>query len=407
MPYMKEKSERTQCFRLFFCKWEDTLYMKKSVYCLAASISLLFAAFMLAGFAPQDDAARDMEELSRAIVKEDAEGLQKFGFDKAEVRRMEAAFLKRDFEMAKRPFPEDLIMRLEDAVFETAGKCEPRVKVLQADAGKATVEISFMAVDYRQIDMRKVMEGAWRSGDIQFKRRETMEDYVSRMTAALTALEPSDTKRLEATCVYDKEKGVWLPENPSVFIYELLELASGGGTQGDPAKDMERLGKAYLGQDLSYLEKLEPGSAAGVEKLHKRIVEGLQQKLAKDYLTDLTQGQRRRLAEAMMQAIKRVDVRAKTLHKEGEWADVEMSVSVIEPFSQKEQDVVRKRVPPRASWKEALAIFVDEMVSRLEWKQPSGTKTFQVKCVYYSPWRVWMPVELPKFIHVLLTSPLR
>ena len=380
--------------------------MKKSVHRIAASMMLLFAVLMLAGFAPQDEAARDMEELSRAIVKEDAEGLRKFGFDKEKVRRMEAECLKRELEVAKRSFPEDLILRLEDAVFETAGKCEPSAKLLKAEAGKATVEISFIAVDHRQIDMRKVMEGAWRSGDPQLKRRETMEDYVSRMTAALTALEPSDAKRLEATCVYDKEKGVWLPEDPSVFIGDLLELASGGVTKGDPAKDIESLARAYLGQNPSYLEKIGSG-AADVEKLHKRIVEGLQQKLAKDYLTDLTQGQRRRLAEAMMQAIKRVDVRARTLHKEAGWADVEMSVSVIEPFSQKEQDVVRKRVPPGASWKEALAIFVDEMVSRLEWKQPSGTKTFQVKCVYYSPWRVWMPVELPKFIHVLLTSPLR
>ena len=380
--------------------------MKKSVHRIVASIALLFAVLMLAGFAPQDEAARDMEELSRAIVKEDAEGLRKFGFDKEKVRRMEAECLKRELEVAKRSFPEDLILRLADAVFETAGKCEPSAKLLKAEAGKATVEISFIAVDHRQIDMQKVMEGAWRSGDLQFKRRETMEDYVSRMTAALTALEPSDAKRLEATCVYDKEKGVWLPEDPSVFIGDLLELASGGVTKGEPAKDIESLARAYLGQDPSYLEKIGSG-AADVEKLHKRIVEGLQQKLAKDYLTDLTQGQRRRLAEAMMQAIKRVDVRARTLHKEAGWADVEMSVSVIEPFSQKERDAVRKRVPPGASWKEALAIFVDEMVSRLEWKQPSGTKTFQVKCVYYSPWGVWVPVEPSKFILTLLTSPLK
>ena len=35
--------------------------MKKSVYRLAASLTLLFALLMLTGFAPQDDAARDEE----------------------------------------------------------------------------------------------------------------------------------------------------------------------------------------------------------------------------------------------------------------------------------------------------------------------------------------------------------
>ena len=51
--------------------------MKKSVYRLAASLTLLFALLMLTGFAPQDDAARDMEELSRALLHEDAAGMKK------------------------------------------------------------------------------------------------------------------------------------------------------------------------------------------------------------------------------------------------------------------------------------------------------------------------------------------
>ena len=380
--------------------------MKNAVCRIAASMTLLFAVLMLAGFAPQDEAARDMEELSRAIVKEDVEGLGKFGFDKEEVRRTEAKCLQREFEAAKRSFPEDLILRLEDAVFEAAGKCEPSAKVLKADAGKATVEISFMAVDHRKIDMEKVLEGAKRSGDSQLKRRETMEDYVSRMSAAITALEPSDEKRLEVLCVYDEEKGVWMPAEPSVFIGDLLELASGGVTKGEPAKDIESLARAYLGQDPSYLEKIGI-SAAAVEKLHKRIVDGLQETWAKGEYKELKQEQRHRLAEALMQAIQHTEVHARTLHKEGSWADVEMSVSVIEPFSPEERDAVRKLLPPSASLHEAKKVFVDEMVRRLEQKQSSGTKTFQVKCFFYSFWGVWGPVEPSKFIHVLLISPLK
>ena len=47
--------------------------MKNVVCRIAASMTLLFAVLMLAGFAPQDEAARDMEELSRALLHDDEE----------------------------------------------------------------------------------------------------------------------------------------------------------------------------------------------------------------------------------------------------------------------------------------------------------------------------------------------
>ena len=94
--------------------------MKKSVHRITTNMMLLFAVLMLAGFAPQDEAARDMEELSRAIVKEDAEGLRKFGFDKEKVRRMEAECLKRELEVAKVVSNENIV----PAVPEVAGAAD-------------------------------------------------------------------------------------------------------------------------------------------------------------------------------------------------------------------------------------------------------------------------------------------
>ena len=383
--------------------------MKKAVFRLAASVVCLCAALLLAGFAPQDDAAKDMEEFSRAVLKGDTAGLEKFGWDKDAICRMEVEALRKSFEFMGRPFPEDLILRLQACFYEAAGKCEPRVRVLAADADKRTVEISFAAIDYRQIDMGKVMEGVLRSGDLQFKRRETMEGYADRLIAAFSALEPSERKRFQVCCVYDEEKGVWLPEAPPLFIHKLLDLASGGAAEeelGDPAKDIEKFARAYLRQDLSALPDLGLGKPSAAVNFHETSVKILAQKWKKEFADALTERQALRLAEATMQAIGRTDVKARTLHREGEFAEVELTVGVMEPFPQKEMAEVRKRVPPDASMKEAIGIFVDEMVSRLEQVQPSRTKTIQVSCAYSSVLRVWAPIESRKFLNELIAAPL-
>lgn len=380
--------------------------MKKTLQSFAASAALFFAVFLLAGFAPQDDAAKDMETFSRAILKEDAAELKRFGCDREAIRQAELESMRKEAVILGRSFPEDLLLRLSDVSFEAAGKCEPRVKVLAGGVAKRTLEISFEAIDYRELDIKKVLEGVWRSGDLEFKRRETMEDYTNRMVAAVRELEPSDTKKILVDCVYDGEKGVWLPENPAVFIHELLNLASGGGTEGDPAKDIEDFSRACLRQDLRILERLGIGDAPAAAELHEAFVQALARKLKKDFPVALTERQAFRLAEASMQAAGRAGVKARTLCREGEFAEVELTVESSDPFPKKEMAEVRKRVPPDASMKEVTAIFVDEMVSRLEQAQPSSTKTIQVTCVYYSPRRVWVPRDAEKFLKELFAAPL-
>lgn len=377
--------------------------MKKAVFRLAASVVCLCAALLLAGFAPQDDAAKDMEEFSRAVLKGDAAALEKFGCDKDAIRRSEAEALKESSERMRRPLPEKSILRWEDVFLEAAGKCEPRVKVLAAGADKRTVEISFEAIDHRQIDIRKAIAYFLRNDNPQCNRWEMVENY---MIAAFKALEPSDTKRLQVSCVYDEEKGVWLPEDLPAFIHELMTLASGRDATGDPAKDIEAVARAFLRQDLSILEDWGFGEIIASANFHEAAVKSLAQKWKKEFDDELTEEQSLRLAEATLEATGRAVVQAKTLHREGEFAEVELTVGVMEPFPQKEMAEVRKRVPPDASMKEAMGIFVDEMVSRLEQVQPSRTKTIQVSCAYSSVLRVWAPIESRKFLKELLVAPL-
>ena len=71
--------------------------MKNAVCRIAASMTLLFAVLMLAGFAPQDEAARDMEELSRALLHDDAAGMKKFGYDREKLQRKKREDFARSF----------------------------------------------------------------------------------------------------------------------------------------------------------------------------------------------------------------------------------------------------------------------------------------------------------------------
>ena len=407
---MKEKSERTQCFRLFFCKWEDTPYMKKSVYRIAASMTLLFALLMLAGFAPQDDAARDMEELSRALLHDDAAGMKKFGYDREKLRRKKLEDFTRSIEVAAigvTSFTEDLIHPIYEAFCEAAGKCEPKGRILSKEDGRATVEISFKAIDCKKIDAREVVGGVIKSGDNRFKERKTRESFMKRYEKALRELEPSELRHFRVNCVYDSEKGVWVPENSGEFLMNLFNFATGSLIESDPAESIKMLSAAWLRQDWESVRKASWGNLMGTEEvdLHGVVAKSFSEMYKRGFDGGLSDGQARMLSEATLKAMGRVDIQTRTLRQEGTKAQVEITVETIDPFPRNELLEARKRIPPGASKKEVLGMFVAEVIDRLEHAKPRGKKTIVVECVYYGLQRTWVPADMKKFFQTLLALP--
>ena len=384
--------------------------MKNTVCRIAASMTLLFAVLMLAGFAPQDEAARDMEELSRALLHDDAAGMKKFGYDREKLQRKKREDFARSFEVAAigvASFTEDLSHPLEEAFYEAAGKCEPQGKLLSKEEGRATVEISFKAIDCRKIDAREVVGNVIKSGDTRFKERKTREDFIKRYEKALRELEPSELRHFQVNCVYDSEKGVWMPKNPDEFLMNLFNFATGSLIESDPAESMKRLSAAWLRQDWEGVRKASWGDLMGTEKvnLHGIAVKSFAEMYKRGFGGGLSDGQARMLSEATLKAMGRVDIQTRTLRQEGSKAQVEITVETIDPFPRNELLEARKRIPPGASKKEVLGMFVAEVIDRLEHAKPRGKKTIVVECVYYGLQRTWVPASMEKFFLTLLALP--
>ena len=111
------------------------------------------------------------------------------------------------------------------------------------------------------------------------------------------------------------------------------------------------------------------------------------------------------LSEATLKAMGRVDIQTRTLRQEGSKAQVEITVETIDPFPRNELLEARKRIPPGASKKEVLGMFVAEVIDRLEHAKPRGKKTIVVECVYYGLQRTWIPASMEKFFLTLLALP--
>lgn len=382
--------------------------MKKSVYRLAASLTLLFALLMLTGFAPQDDAARDMEELSRVLLHEDAAGMKKFGYDREMLRRKKLEDFTKSFAaIGVTSFTEDLIHPIYEAFCEAAGKCEPQGQILSKKDGRATVEISFKAIDCRKIDAREVVGDVIKSGDNRFKERKTREGFIKRYEKALRELEPSEMRHFRANCVYDSEKGVWVPENPGEFLMDLFNFATGSIIESDPAESIKMLSSAWLRQDWEGVKKASLGNLMGTEEvnLHGITAKSFSERYKRGFGGELSDGQAQMLSEATLKAMGRVDIQTRTLRQERDRAQVEITVETIDPFPRKELLEARKRIPPGATKQEVLGMFVAEVIDRLEHAKPSGKKTILVECVYYGIQRTWIPVGMENFLKTLLALP--
>ncbi len=368
--------------------------MKKSLFRLAASIALLFATFMLAGFAPQDDAAASMEAFVRASLQEDVEGLRTFGAtpDLA-YARAELARGIRSSSMGYL-FSEEQIHRVVEAYKDAAARCDVRARVLSEGKGKACVQVTFEAID--MLSLHKELFAELRKA---IPRNISIEERIEAATEytvnKIRQRKPDVMMGVDISCTYDARRGVWLPDDPAVVDGWIMAYDFSRYTiKEDPDANLEALAAACLHQDADIMERF----GMEWEELHATLMQSLMREFQRGAFGRYTEKQAAQVAEAYLASFKKCGVKAVTI-SEGSWEDmavVELTIDSLNPVNM-EEPIREMKSAVYASEEDLLADYVRRAIEQIEKRKVIGTKTIRLNCTYNAVLEAWQPYNFAEF----------
>ena len=155
--------------------------------------------------------------------------------------------------------------------------------------------------------------------------------------------------------------------------------------------------KGILYQDAETLAKYEVDG----DKLHKQLIRAFNSNFNAASEGMFSKEQSTRIAEAYLNALKRVDISVEPKSQDGEKAEVEVTVSrfnIEKSFD--EQTLVEKlktRLPANPSEKMITDTITDILVEIMDGLQADGTQKFTVKCNYDKKNKMWMPEDMDQF----------
>lgn len=188
-----------------------------------------------------------------------------------------------------------------------------------------------------------------------------------------------------------------------LFLCLICFFLSGCGSKSKPDEDVVNICKAILQKDKDSASKLNLDS----EKLYDNLLNSLIERLHDDMLS---KEQAKRMGEAFINSLKKVNISAKTISKDGDNAEVELTITPIDLKTALDNDALMKemenRMSPYPSEKELAELITQIMVEKINNASPAGDKKMKVSCTYDKKEKLWMPNNMDQFSEQLAVTAL-
>ncbi len=183
----------------------------------------------------------------------------------------------------------------------------------------------------------------------------------------------------------------------------LTLLVAGCGQKEAPEVSMESFCKALLQEDKDSMKKFDINEGEIKKTFIDEFVPSFNQASAGLFSDE----QARQIGTAFFDALKKCNVKAKTLKKDGDKATVELTINTLDTKSF-DVDTISTKVMQEAgadaSPQVLMDAFIKHFIKAINDFKTGGTKTFEVECTYNSDKGVWLPNDVAKSVEKILET---
>ncbi len=181
-------------------------------------------------------------------------------------------------------------------------------------------------------------------------------------------------------------------------------LVSGCMKRESPEITIKNFCNAILKHDKESLSKF--GTNADADGFRNKMINGLAQSFQSTVGNGITNDQSRRIAEAVVDSLRKSNVSTKLISEDKDSAVVEVTVSCLDIGGAIDRTVneVDRTMSPFAGNAEIIEAFTQTLVREVGNLQSSGSRSFTVNCIWDRDKKVWKPEDESSFNTQLGTS---
>ena len=188
---------------------------KGKIYLL---VMTLLVCFFATGCGKKESPDASVKTICVAILRQDQTALSRIKADGATIRSaMLAEFVKNFQASSGNIFTMDQAKRIGESFLQAYGRVDVATRVVSEEGDKATVEVTLGVLDVGAIDENSIFAEIAQSVTEYSSESEILEKCTQIMCREIGNLTPVRKNSFNVECAYNKEAGMWIPNDMQAF----------------------------------------------------------------------------------------------------------------------------------------------------------------------------------------------
>lgn len=195
---------------------------------ILAVMGILLVSLAFFGCGQKEEPDISIKTFSVGILHEDEDALKRFGADKESFHKNFMEGFVSEYQRASGGiFTDDQARAIGEAVLTSISRANVSTKTLSKEGDKATVEVTVDVIDPKKIDMTKLVQSVQKEVVAKGAPNQILDVMTNKLEDEIKNIPISGQTTLQVDCTYNKDLGVWVPNNEQDYEMRLGQAVLG------------------------------------------------------------------------------------------------------------------------------------------------------------------------------------